>query len=122
MRIDRYLWSVRYFKSRSLAAKACRDGKVKVRDKRVKASKEVFSGDVIHLRKNQIDFTLEILDLPSSRVGAKIVQLYVKDLTPDSAFEHKRYGHLISQGLREKGKGRPTKKERRDWEDYWEEE
>lgn len=118
MRIDKYLWSVRYFKTRSLASQACKKGHVKVNKTVAKPSREVFPGDEITLRKNQIDFQLSILDLPQSRVGAKLVDLYRKDTTPQEAFAHTELLRHAKEHYRKKGTGRPTKKDRRDIEDY----
>src|SRR5690554_3786985 len=82
MRIDKFLWCVRYFKTRSIATEACKQGKVKIGGTKVKPSREVFPGDELTVRKNQLDYQLEVIDLPPSRVGAKLVNLYVVDKTP----------------------------------------
>ena len=87
MRVDKFLWSVRYFKTRSIATNACKQGKVKMNASNMKPSKEVFPGDRLLVRKNQIDYQLEVLDLPPSRVGAKLVTIYIQDHTPKEAFE-----------------------------------
>lgn len=87
MRVDKYLWHIRYFKTRSVATKACNKGQVKMGDVAVKASRDVFPTDVIQVRKNQIDYKIEVLDIPSSRVGAKLVGLYCMDITPKENLE-----------------------------------
>ena len=76
MRIDKYLWCIRVFKTRNLATTAIKKGQVKITDNNVKPSKEVFGGELILVRKNQINYQIKVLDLPKSRVGAKLVDLY----------------------------------------------
>ena len=120
MRIDKFLWSVRYFKTRSIATNACKQGKVRLGDDILKPSKDVFPGDKIRVRKNQINYELEILDLPKSRVGAKLVNIYVHDITPKEAFEKLDLLKYSKDYYRKKGTGRPTKKDRRDIDDWFE--
>ena len=118
MRIDQYLWAVRYFKSRSIAAKACKKGQVRVNDQVVKPSREVFPMDKIILRKEQVNLTLDVLDIPKSRVGAKLVDLYRVNTTPKDAFKQNELQNLAQDYYRQKGEGRPTKKDRRDLDEY----
>lgn len=118
MRIDKYLWAIRMFKTRSIATDACNKGHVKINKTNVKPSKEVYNGDEIVVRKNQINYELQVLDIPASRVGAKLVDLYRKDKTPKEAFEHNELLQFAKDYYRKKGTGRPTKKDRRDIEDY----
>ncbi len=118
MRIDKYLWCTRYFKTRNIATEACKKGHVKIRDTSVKPAKEVYIGEKITVRKNQINLQLEVLDIPESRVGAKLVDLYRKDTTPKEEFEHQDLLKYSKDYYRKKGIGRPTKKDRRDLEDY----
>ncbi|MBT4904207.1 MAG: RNA-binding S4 domain-containing protein [Flavobacteriaceae bacterium] len=118
MRIDQYLWAVRYFKSRSIATKACKKGQVRVNDQVVKPSREVFPMDKIILRKEQVNLSLDVLDIPKSRVGAKLVDLYRVNTTPKAAFKQNELQNLAQDYYRQKGEGRPTKKDRRDLDDY----
>lgn len=118
MRIDKYLWCIRYFKTRSIATEACKKGHVKINDQKVKPSRDVFPTDKIELRKNQINYQIKVLDLPDSRVGAKIVDIYRKDITPKEAVEHADLLKYSKDYYRKKGTGRPTKKDRRDIDDY----
>ena len=118
MRIDQYLWAVRYFKSRSIATKACKKGQVRVNDQVVKPSREVFPMDKIILRKEQVNLTLDVLDIPKSRVGAKLVDLYRINTTPKDAFKQNELQNLAQDYYRQKGEGRPTKKDRRDLDEY----
>ena len=119
MRVDKYLWCVRYFKTRSLATEACRQGKVKIKGANVKPSREVYATDQITVRKDQIDHQIEVLDLPSSRVGAKIAGLYVNDITPKEEFDKLELLKYSKDYYRKKGAGRPTKKDRRDIDDWF---
>lgn len=121
MRIDKYLWCIRYFKTRNVAANAVKKGQVRINGSVVKASREVYPMDTIQLRKNQIDYQLTVLDIPDSRVGAKLVDIYRKDTTPKEAFEHNDLLKFAKDHYRKKGQGRPTKKDRRDIDGYLDE-
>jgi len=120
MRIDKYLWAVRYLKTRNMATQACKKGAVRVNGDVVKPARDVYPGDKITLRKNQINYQLEVLDLPESRVGAKLVDIYRRDTTPKEAFETNEMLKYAKSYYRKKGVGRPTKKDRRDIEDFTE--
>ena len=120
MRIDKYLWCIRIFKTRSLATTACKKGQIKMDSKSIKPSKEVFGNELILVRKNQINYQIKVLDLPESRVGAKLVDLYRKDITPKEEFEKTDLLKFAKDYYRKKGTGRPTKKDRRDIDDYQE--
>ena len=120
MRIDKYLWCIRLFKTRSIATDACKKGHVKIDGTNLKPSKEVFGNEEIVIRKNQINYKIRILDLPPNRVGAKLVDLYRKDLTPKEEFEKTELLKYSQDYYRKKGAGRPTKKDRRDIDDYYE--
>lgn len=122
MRIDKYLWCVRYYKTRSIATKACKKGQVKVNGAAVKPSREIYPTDKIELRKDQIIYQLTVNDLPPNRVGAKLVDIYRVDTTPKSAFEAKELLKYSKDYYRKKGTGRPTKKDRRDIDDFYDEE
>jgi ribosome-associated heat shock protein Hsp15 len=122
MRIDKYLWCVRYHKTRNQASVACKKGQVKINDTPVKPSREVYIGDVIHLRKNQINYKIKINDIPPNRVGPKLVDLYRTDITPKSEFEAQDLLKYSKEYYRKKGTGRPTKKDRRSIDDYKNEE
>lgn len=121
MRIDKYLWSTRYYKTRNMASEACKKGHVRINGKTVKPSREVYKLDEIIVRKNQINYELSVLDVPSSRVSAKLVDIYRKDTTPKEAFQNHELIQLNKNHYRQKGEGRPTKKERRDIDDYLDE-
>ncbi|WP_242119248.1 RNA-binding S4 domain-containing protein [Aestuariivivens sediminicola] len=118
MRIDKYLWCVRYYKTRSLATTACKKGHVRVNNDVVKPSREVYPQDNIEIRKNQINYTFTINAIPTSRVAAKLVTIYRTDTTPKEAFEAQELLHYAKTYYRKKGIGRPTKKDRRDIDDF----
>ena len=120
MRIDKYLWCIRIFKTRSIATTACKKGQVKIDAKSVKPSRDIFGGELILIRKNQINYQIKALALPESRVGAKLVDQYKKDVTPKEEFEKMELLKYSKDYYREKGAGRPTKKDRRDIDDYQE--
>ena len=120
MRIDKYLWCVRYFKTISIATQACKKGSVKIDKTSVKPARDVYPGDVIVVRKDQVHYTLQVLDLPPSRLGAKLVDQYRKDITPKEAFSNKELLQYAKDYYRKKGTGRPSKKDRRDLEDFTE--
>ncbi|WP_167342159.1 RNA-binding S4 domain-containing protein [Nonlabens sp. SY33080] len=117
MRVDKFLWSVRYFKTRSKATDAAKKGRIKVNDVAVKPSRDIYPGDLITLRKDQIEYKVEVIDLPANRVGNKLVDLYRVDRTPKENFEARDLVNLSQDYYRRKGEGRPTKKDRRDLTD-----
>lgn len=119
MRVDKYLWCIRLFKTRSIATDACKKGHIKVEGTNLKPSKELFGGEILTIRKNQINYKIKVLDIPPNRVGAKLVDLYRKDLTPKEEFEKTELLKYAKDYYRKKGTGRPTKKDRRDIDDYY---
>ncbi|WP_422350648.1 RNA-binding S4 domain-containing protein [Flagellimonas sp.] len=118
MRIDKYLWCTRYYKTRNVAANAVKKGQVRINGDVVKASREVYPMDEIRVRKNQIDYQFTVLDIPENRVGAKLVDIYRKDTTPKEAFANDELLKFAKDHYRKKGTGRPTKKDRRDIDGY----
>ncbi|MDX9704923.1 MAG: RNA-binding S4 domain-containing protein [Weeksellaceae bacterium] len=120
MRLDKFLWCVRYFKTRSIAAEAVKKNRVKINGELAKASREVAPSDKITVRKDQIDYEFEVLQLPKSRMGAKLVSLYIVDRTSKEELEKRELRRLNQDYYREKGEGRPTKKDRRDLDDFME--
>lgn len=118
MRIDKYLWCVRYYKTRNIATEACKKGHMTVNGQTAKPSREVFPTDKITLRKDQITYTFTVLDIPANRVGPKLVDMYRKDETPADAFAHLELLRLSKEHYRAQGTGRPTKKDRRDLDEY----
>jgi ribosome-associated heat shock protein Hsp15 len=120
MRIDKYLWCVRYYKTRNMATTACKKGHVRVNNDVVKPGRNIYPMDKIGVRINQINYQLVVQDIPKSRVGAKLVDIYRTDTTPKSEFESQELLKYSKDYYREKGEGRPTKKDRREIDDYLE--
>lgn len=112
-RIDKYLWAVRLFKTRSLSAKMVKTGKVWVNGDLVKASKEINIGEKISIKKNTAVFTYEVIDLLEKRVGAKLVENYIRDITPAEQIEKYKEYQLAQKQYRQMGYGKPSKKDRR---------
>ena len=113
MRLDKWLWAVRIHRSRALATDACRAGSVLVNDLVAKPAREVRPGEIVSVRIGLITRTLRVVGAPRSRVGAKLVADYCTDLTPPEEMAKLRE-HTVQQVLaREKGSGRPTKRDRR---------
>lgn len=119
MRVDKYLWAIRVYKTRSLASSQVKENKVKVNEEVVKPARSVKVGDIIELRKGAVHFTYKVTGLPNSRVGAKLVEEYSKNLTPQEELDKLEMMRL-QRVERPHGTGRPTKQERRDWEKFFE--
>ncbi len=117
MRVDKYLWCVRYYKTRNMVTEACKKNHITVNGQIAKPSKEVFPLDKITLRKDQITYLISVLDIPQNRVGAKLVDIYRIDETPPETFAHLEMLKLSKEHYRKTGTGRPTKKDRRDLDD-----
>lgn len=118
MRLDKLLWCVRYYKTRSMATEACKKNRIKVNGDVAKASREITPSDVIEVRRDQIDYRFEVLQIPKSRIGAKLVTLHIIDKTPKEELEKLEIRKLSQDYYRERGEGRPTKKDRRDLDEF----
>ena len=118
MRIDKFLWSVRFYKTRNIAAEEIKKNRVSIGENVVKSSKEVKMGDVIKIKKNQIEYKIKVTDLPKSRIGAKLVALFVIDMTEKDQYEILKMRKSAQDYYRQKGLGRPTKKDRREMDDF----
>ena len=117
MRIDKFLWCLRYFKTRNIATEACKKGHVRITGAICKPAREVYVGDKITVRKNQVNYQFTVLDIPPNRLGAKLVSIYRKDTTPKEAFDHLEMLKYAKEHYRKQGTGRPTKKDRREIDD-----
>ena len=113
VRIDKWLWAVRVFKTRAIAAEACQKGHVSILGHPVKASRDVRVGDVIVLKKEHLTRTFKVLRVIEQRVGAPVAKECAEDLTPASEFQKPRDPYFAPIAPRPKGSGRPTKKDRR---------
>ena len=112
-RIDKWLWAVRIFKTRARATEACAGGKVKIDGTAVKASRKIKLGEILLVRKGVIKYMYEVLKIAEKRMGAKLIIDFVEDLTSDDERAKLKSSHKQPLQTREKGQGRPTKKERR---------
>lgn len=112
-RLDKWLWAVRVFKTRSLATAACRAGSVEINSQPAKPARDVRAGEQVMVRQGLMTRTLRVEGVPRSRVGAKLVRDYCTDLTPPEEFEKARAQPVQQLLAREKGSGRPTKRDRR---------
>jgi ribosome-associated heat shock protein Hsp15 len=113
LRIDKWLWSVRIFKTRSMATDACRKGKVKIGDLTVKPSHEVKVDEIITINQHSITKTVKVVGLLKNRVSASLVMNFMEDHTPQEEYDKLKMKHKVNQEFRPRGIGRPTKKERR---------
>lgn len=118
VRIDKWLWAVRLFKTRSIAIEACKKSRVVMKGVAVKPSRMIKVGDIIDIRKPPITYSFEVLDLTERRMGAKLVSQYMKDVTPPSQLEILELNRISGFVDRARGTGRPTKKDRRDLEQF----
>lgn len=117
-RIDKWLWATRVFKTRSIAADACKKGRVMKGGRSLKPAAMIEVGDVIQVRKPPITLSFEVLGLVNNRVGAPLVEQYLRNVTPPSEYEILELQRISGYQGRAKGLGRPTKKERRDLEQF----
>jgi len=116
IRIDKWLWAVRIFKTRSLASEACRSGKVKILGQVIKPSHEVKTGEVISISFPPMVKTIKVVELATSRVSAKFVPDLMADLTPEEEYLKLKRDNQLNFESRDPGIGRPTKRERREIE------
>ena len=118
VRVDKYLFAMRIYKTRSMAADACKKGRVTMNGQQLKPSRTFSEGDKFSVRKGPITFTYEVLRLSENRLGAKLVPDYMRDITTKDQLELLELARLAGQSDRDRGTGRPTKKDRRDIEQF----
>jgi ribosome-associated heat shock protein Hsp15 len=111
-RVDKYLWSVRIYKTRSLATEACKKGRVTISDMPVKPSRSIAEGEVISVKKPPVVYTYKVIEPIQNRVGAKLVHQFMEDITPQAELDKLKMADDFYY-KRQRGAGRPTKKERR---------
>ena len=114
MRIDKFLWCVRIYKTRSLSGEQVRGGKVLIDHVPVKPSRDVKVGEEITIKRHGFDQVFSVLAMPKSRLGAKLVPEYVNNITPQEELDKEEFLKMARNVTRQKGLGRPTKKDRRD--------
>lgn len=120
VRVDKWLWAVRVFKTRSLATEACKKGRVIIDNISVKPSRIIKIGDIVKVKKTPVTYSYKVLQLSEKRMGAKLVPDFMEDITPKEELEILDIQKNMGWFNREKGTGRPTKKERRDMDDFFE--
>ena len=113
-RLDKWLWAVRVFKTRAEAAAVCRNGRVQVNGLDAKPGRDVHVGETVSAHVGMVTRTLRVVGVPRSRVAAKLLPAYVTDLTPAAEYERAKQAGIEHLLARERGRGRPTKKDRRD--------
>ena len=118
VRIDKWLWAVRIFKTRTIASQACKKGRVMLDGVSVKPSRNIRVGDIIEVRKPPITYTFKVLDLADKRMGAKWVPQFMENITPLEQYEILELNRISGFIDRQRGTGRPTKKERRDLDQF----
>ena len=117
-RIDKWLWSVRIFKTRTIASEACKKGRITVNDVQVKPSKMVHEGDIVQVRKPPVTYSFRVLQCIENRVGAKLVPEMMQNITPQDQYDLLEMNRIAGFVKRDSGLGRPTKKDRRDMQDF----
>ena len=118
VRVDKYLFAMRIYKTRSVATEACKKGRITMNGSEIKPSRTFKIGDVFSVRKGPITYTYRILKLSENRLGAKLVPDYLQDITSPEQLELLEMARLAGQSGRNRGTGRPTKKDRRDLEQF----
>ncbi|MDD2474816.1 MAG: S4 domain-containing protein [Dysgonamonadaceae bacterium] len=118
VRIDKWLWAVRIFKTRTIASEACKKGRILIDNNSVKSSRMIRIGDVVQVKKPPIIYSFKVLDLSQKRMGAKLVTNFMENVTPPEEYEILELNKLSGFIDRQRGSGRPTKKDRRDLEQF----
>jgi len=113
IRIDKYLWSVRLYKTRSIASDECRKGRIYINNLQVKPSRTITRGEIIIVKKPPVNYTFRVIEPIENRVSAKLVSRFLEDVTPEEEKLKLDYRQAGGTFYRDKGTGRPTKKERR---------
>jgi len=113
IRIDKFLWAVRLYKTRSIASEECRKGRIIIKEVQVKPSRIITKDEIILVRKPPVNYTFRVIEPIENRVSAKIAGQFIEDLTPEAEKAKLDISKSVSAGQRLRGTGRPTKKERR---------
>ena len=118
VRIDKWLWAVRVFKTRTIASEACKKGRVLIANTTLKPSRMIRIGEVVQVKKAPITYSFKVLDLAQKRMGAKLVPDFMENVTSPEEYEILELNKLSGFIDRQRGTGRPTKKDRRDLDDF----
>lgn len=119
VRVDKFLWAVRLFKTRSLASEACQKGKVQINGQQIKSSRIVKIGEVVFIKEGPVFKQYKILNISGKRMGAKLTPDFIVEVTPQEDLDMLEMSRLANSMNRARGTGRPTKKDRRDLEDFF---
>ena len=114
VRIDKWLWAVRVFKTRTIAAEACKKGRVLIENNSVKPARMIRIGDIVQVKKPPVTYSFKVIDISQKRMGAKLVPNFMENVTPPEEYEILEMNKLSGFVDRQRGTGRPTKKDRRD--------
>ncbi|MDR2087029.1 MAG: RNA-binding S4 domain-containing protein [Dysgonamonadaceae bacterium] len=118
VRIDKWMWATRIFKTRTIAVEACKKNRVTVNDVPAKPSRTIKAGDIIRIRKPPVTYSFKVIDLTANRVGAKLVPQYLENVTPPEQYEILELQKISGFVDRARGTGRPTKKDRRNLDTF----
>ena len=118
IRIDKWMWATRIFKTRTIALEACKKNRVMVNDIPAKPSRMIKAGDIVQVRKPPVTYSFRVLDITANRVGAKLVPQYMENITPPEQYEILELQKISGFVDRIHGSGRPTKKERRELDEF----
>lgn len=118
VRIDKWLWAVRVFKTRTIASEACKKGRILIDNNSVKPSRMIRIGEIVQVKKPPVTYSFKVLAIAQKRMGAKLVPDFMENVTPPEEYEVLEMNKLSGFIDRQRGSGRPTKKERRDLEDF----
>jgi ribosome-associated heat shock protein Hsp15 len=119
VRIDKWMWAVRLFKTRSQATEACRKGRVEIGNLPVKPSRDIRVGEIIKIRRQPINRSYKVLALSEKRMSAKLTENFLEDVTPPEELEIPEIQKQMNWIMRERGSGRPTKRDRRKLDDFF---
>ncbi len=114
VRIDKWLWAVRVFKTRTIAAEACKKGRILIDNNSVKPARMIRIGDVVQVKKPPVTYSFKVIDISQKRMGAKLVPNFMENVTPPEEYEILEMNKISGFVDRQRGTGRPTKKDRRD--------
>ena len=117
-RIDKWLWAVRIYKTRSIAAEACKKGHISIGDRTAKPAHNIRVGDIVNVKKSPITYSFRVLKCAENRVGAKLVPELMENITSQEQYEILEMSKISGFIDRQRGTGRPTKKERRDLDSF----
>ena len=114
VRIDKWLWAVRVFKTRTIAAEACKKGRILIDNNSVKPARMIRIGDIVQVKKPPVTYSFKVIDISQKRMGAKLVPNFMENVTPPEEYEILEMNKISGFVDRQRGTGRPTKKDRRD--------